>query len=93
MKHKNGFWDRLAERADLPGEAMPRQCILELVGDKRILIERHAGIREYSLERIRIKVDYGELCICGNGLHMARMCSSQLVITGSIDSVTVIRRR
>ncbi len=93
MKQKKSFLERLVEGADLPGESIPRQPLLELCGDKRILIENHGGIIEYGQDKIQVRVRYGAICVCGSGLHLCRMCDQQLVIVGKIDSVTVLRGR
>lgn len=92
MKQRNGMLERLADRTDLQGEALPGQPLLELYGDRRILIEHHRGVTEYGRERIQIRVRYGLICICGGCLELARMTSDQLVITGRIDSVSLVRR-
>lgn len=92
MDRRRGFWDRLAESADLPGEALPGQPLLEVVGDRRVLIEQHRGVTEYSRERIGIRVSYGQIVICGCELELTRMCKEQLVITGRIDGITLRRR-
>lgn len=84
--------ERLAERTDLQGEALPGQPLLELYGDGRVLIEHHRGVTEYGQERIQVRVGYGWLCVCGNCLELARMTAQQLVITGHIDSVQLVRR-
>lgn len=70
---------------------MPGQPILELAGDRRVLIENHFGVREYSRERITVKVRYGCVSVCGCGLQLMRMTKEQLVICGRIDGVTVLR--
>lgn len=93
MKQRIGMLERLADRTDLQGEALPGQPLLELYGDRRVLIEYHRGVTEYGRERIQIRVCYGTLCICGSCLELARMTSDQLVITGKIDSVNLVRRR
>ena len=54
MDGRRGFLDRLAEGIDLPGEALPGQPVLEVAGDRRVLIEHHRGVTEYSRERIGI---------------------------------------
>lgn len=92
MKQRNGMLERLADRADLQGEALPGQPLLELYGDRRVLIEHHSGVTEYGRERIQVRVRYGWLCICGGCLELARMTAEQLVITGRIDSVSLVRR-
>ena len=93
MKQRRGWIERLADATDLQGEAFPGQPLMELYGDRRVLIEHHAGVTEYGRERIQIKVRYGQLCICGKCLELSRMTSDQLVITGQIDAITLIRRR
>ena len=92
MNRRRGFLERLAEGADLPGEAMPGQPLVELAGDRRVLIENHNGVTEYGRERISVRVRYGQLVVCGCGLELARMTKEQLVIIGRFDGVTLHRR-
>ncbi len=44
---------------------LPGQPVVELVGDRRVLIENHIGVTEYGTERICVKVKYGQLSVCG----------------------------
>lgn len=89
-----GKWmERLADRADLQGESLPGQPLVEIFGERRVLIEHHGGVTEYGREKIQVKMRYGCLCVCGGGLELARMNSDQLIISGRIDSVSIIRRR
>lgn len=87
---KRNILQRLAEGAEEP---MPMVPLLELAGDRRVLIENHRGVAEYSREKIRVQVRYGQLCICGAGLELAQMSKNQLVICGRIDSISLVRRR
>ena len=90
---QNGNWmQRLADGADLAGETLPGVPVIEIAGDRRVLIERHSGITEYGRERISVKVKYGMVCICGAGLEMTRMTRDQLVVSGRIDCVRLQRR-
>lgn len=84
--------DRLTEEADLTGEPLPGQPIVEIAGDNRVLIENHFGVKEYGTQRITVKVKYGCVCVSGCGLELQRMTKEQLVIKGRIDCVTVQRR-
>lgn len=86
------FLQRLADGADLAMEPLPGQPIVEIAGDRRVLIENHIGVKEYSRERIGVKVKYGEVFVCGCGLELIRMTKEQLVISGRIDAVTIQRR-
>jgi sporulation protein YqfC len=84
--------ERIADVTDLQGEVFPGQPVVELLGDGRVLIEGHGGVTEYGKERIRVTMSYGCLCVCGYGLELARMCGMQLIITGRIDNISLIRR-
>ncbi len=88
---KEKFMDLLA--GDLPGEPLPGQSLLELTGDRQVLIENHRGVTQYSRERIGVKVSYGELLVCGRCLELARMSQGQLVVSGAVDSIQLCRRR
>jgi sporulation protein YqfC len=92
MKQRN-WMQRIADSADLPDQPLPGQTIVEILGQNRVLIEHHMGVTEYSTERIRIKVCYGTICVCGEKLELTRMRSEQLIITGCVDSVSLIGRR
>lgn len=85
---KHDLWDRL----DLPGESLPGQVVVEITGENRVLIEHHCGVREYSRERIGVKVKYGMLQVCGNCLELRCMTREQLVISGRIDCIVLKRR-
>lgn len=82
-------WEALLESAELPGELVPGQPLLELAGQNRALVEGHRGIVEYGRERIRVRVKFGIICICGTGLELTRMTGSQLVISGQIGGITL----
>ena len=90
---RSGDWlQQLADRTELESEALPGMPILEIAGDRRVLIERHGGVLEYGPERIRVRVSYGTVCVSGYSLELVRMTSQQLVIAGQVDSVCLQRR-
>lgn len=91
MKRGSGWLERLADAADLQSEALPGQSVVELYGDRRVLIENHCAVTEYGRERILIRMKYGNLSVCGHCLELARMSQNQLVITGKIECVSIIR--
>lgn len=86
------FLERLANNSDLVMEPLPGQPIVELTGDRRVLIENHFGVKAYGRERIVIKVKFGYVCVCGSGLELLRMTREQLVIRGRIDGISLQRR-
>lgn len=91
MKQERHWMERLTDGLDLPGEVTGLPLV-ELAGDRRVLIEHHKGIVQYQNEHICVKVSYGTVSVCGCGLHIARMTKEQLIIHGRIDSVSINRR-
>lgn len=91
MKQRARILERVVLGADLPGEHLPGVPLVELAGDRRVLIENHKGVTAYGRREICIRVNYGLLCICGTGLELAQMSRHQLVITGCIDTVSIRR--
>ena len=92
MKQGKNLWEQLSGQADLPDEVFPGQPLIEIVGNQRVLIEHHRGVREYGREQICVKVAYGLVQICGSCLHLRCMTKQQLIISGCIQSVTLHRR-
>lgn len=83
----------IGDLADLPGESLPGEPVVELYGDNRVLIENHRGILEYGTQKIQIKVKYGAVCVTGSRLRLCRMQQRLLVITGCIHQVQLVRGR
>lgn len=92
MVQKKHWIQQLADGADLASEPLPGVPVVELAGECRVLIERHGGVTEYSSQRICVKVRYGQVCVCGCQLELTRMTREQLVISGRIDCVQLLRR-
>ena len=88
MKH---LLEQLTRAADLPDEAIPGLPLVEIAGDRRVLIEHHLGVTQYSSCQICIKVKFGHICVSGQCLVMTRMVADQLIITGRIDNVSIFR--
>ena len=93
MDKKGKIIERLAVAVDLQDEPFQGIPLVEIAGDHRVLIENHRGIMEYGTKAIRVKVKYGYICVCGSGLELARMNRGQLVISGHVDAVQLIRGR
>ena len=91
MATEQKIFNRLTSVSDLQDEPLPRFPLVEIVGDCRVLIERHMGITEYGKERILVKVRMGQICVCGAEMELIRMTKSQLVIKGTIFSVSIIK--
>lgn len=72
---------------------LPGMPLVEIAGEKRVLIENHRGVTEYDANRICVRVKFGQICVCGESLTLAQMTGASLVICGRIDSVTLLRGR
>ena len=77
----------------LEGESLPGVTVAELAGDRRVLVEGHRGVTEYTPSRVTVKVGYGELSVCGCGLELRQMSKVHLVVCGRIDSIELRRKK
>lgn len=91
MKQMQNIVTQLQRSASITGTTLPGVPLLELSGDQRILIENHCGITCYSHREIRIKVKFGQICVSGCNLELMHMSATQLVITGNIAAINIIR--
>ena len=78
-------------KSDLMLEPLPGTTLIELMSDKRVLIQHHHGVTFYCCNEIHVKVSFGILSIVGCSMEVAQMTKEQLVITGSIESVILKR--
>ena len=92
MDKKGKLLTRITEAVDLQEEPVPGIPLVEVLGDHRVLIENHAGIKEYGGERIQVQVSYGQICVIGKDLVLSRMIKGQLVISGTINEIHLLRR-
>ena len=77
----------LADATGAPEELRSSGPVVELIGNRRMLVEQHCGVCEYTDSMIQIRCRHGALHICGSNLRIARMTKQQLVVTGCIRSV------
>lgn len=91
MHRADGFLDRLVSTADLQDEKLPGQSLVEIMDNRRVLIEKHQGVCLYEPTMIHVKVRFGTICVCGCNLEIARMIKEQLIITGTVECVKLIR--
>lgn len=91
MAKRNRIKERLsaADASRIPGKP---KTLVELLGNHRLVIEHHQGIRCYAPEEILVKTTFGMLSIQGADLHLCCMSRQQLCIMGRIDVLTLIGR-
>ncbi len=86
MKKYNVF-ERVARVMDLSNEPEPGKPLIEIVGNRSVLIENHGGVLLYSKERVTVKTKNGCACIWGTDLVLTKMSREQLRICGHICKV------
>ena len=86
-----GVMQKFCDLADLPDEPLNGLPLVEIAGDRRVLIERHLGVTEYTKERILIKVRIGQICVYGDEMELSSMTKGQLIIRGQIAGVHIIK--
>ena len=64
------FLAHMMDRSVIDPELLPGQPIVEIAGERRVLIENHKGVSSYGNDRILVKVPFGTIVICGCGLQM-----------------------
>ena len=85
------FIEQLSGATDLPDAPIPGQPLIEIAGEKRVLIERHQGVCHYCRQKIAIKVKYGQVLVNGDALELSRMTKDLIIISGCIESVHLIK--
>ena len=77
----------LAEKLDLPEDALLGAAKLTVTAGRKVLVENHKGILEYGTERIVISTGRGSICLQGGGLQLEAMNRNELLISGKLQNV------
>ena len=87
MERKKDLVSFFGDAVDLPDEMLPGLSLVEIAGNRRVLIENHIGVIGYGSRQICVKVKNGTVTVCGCNLELQRMTRWQIVITGRIEDV------
>ncbi len=87
MKKFKALCGDLAERLELPAEAVGGALRLTALDDRRVLIENHRGLLAYGTEEIRAAWGGGQLCLRGEALELRAMSRGALLVTGRLQSL------
>lgn len=77
---------QLSDTLGLPPELPPGSASVSITGGRHALVEGHRGIAEYSRERLVLNIRGGRLIISGSELILRAMNTSELAVSGRIDS-------
>lgn len=91
MRDRKRLFESVIYSSELDPAVQPKLPVIEIAGDKRMLIENHKSVIGYSSGEVVVKVKYGRILIKGYGLQLARLGKDQLVVTGRIDCIMLCR--
>lgn len=78
----------LANFLDLPPEVVLNLPQLIIFGNRRLSLQNHQGIMEYTGERVRVKVTNGEVEVAGRELVIRSILQQEVVLEGFIRQIT-----
>ena len=87
MKKLYAAAEELAERLQLPEDALLGAARVTVTAGKTVLVENHRGILEYSSEQLRIGTLQGQLIVNGTELTLSAMNKNDLMLRGKIVNV------
>ena len=86
-KERSGVLCEIAELFDLPADVVAGLPRLEMVGDRQLYLEHHAGILAFGEELIDVNTGRGVLRIRGEKLTLVAMTAEELRLGGRIAAV------
>ena len=91
MKFREKLWGKLPELLDLPDQALPGVPIIEVYGDRRVLVEGRCAVTRYDNECVQLRNSCGCISVSGCGLQMAELSYNRMIITGTICNISISR--
>ncbi len=88
--NKMPFGHRIAKILDLPLDTVIDWPIINLNGNKNVVIQNHRGVIEYDQTIARINTKFGELVVTGNNLVLVCALKEEIVIEGKIQKVELV---
>ena len=82
---------RLPELFNIPELTLPGEAIIEVFGDRRILIEGSCAVLQYAPNCIKLRNQCGTVCVLGCGLRMAEISNTQTIIIGKVENISICR--
>ena len=92
MAQKRSWIQALADKTDLTTEPLPGIPVVEIAGNRRVLVEGHHGVTSYDDREVCMNVAYGQIKIGGTDLYISKMTQQMMVVTGNITDVQLLRR-
>ncbi|MDN5345492.1 MAG: hypothetical protein PWQ18_1606 [Clostridia bacterium] len=81
-------WERaITDYLELPADAVLDLPRLTMVGNTRLVIENHRGIREYRTDLVRLQLTIGEMEIKGTGMLLREIKPDAIALEGTIQTL------
>ena len=78
----------ISDKTELDPVKLPGVALIEICGQRQVLVENHAGVRAYDTMQVLVNKKGGSLCVCGESLRLCSMSRERLVIRGLVHSVS-----
>lgn len=91
MKLYDKVRGRIPELFNIPEMTLPGEPIIEVYGDRRVLIEGCCAVLQYAGNCIKLRNPCGTVCVVGCGLCMAEISKTQTIITGKVENISICR--
>lgn len=79
--------ERLADMLELPRDIIMDLPRMVLTGDRRLVVENHKGVIEYTSTLLRLNTAKGELRIKGSALVLVSILREEVWVEGCIHQV------
>lgn len=89
MKKQGKIKAKVVEGLALPRDLMLGECVIQIFGNSLVFIENYSGIIEYSLEKIKIKTNRGNIEIEGRALVISYYAQDEMKIDGCIKRISL----
>jgi sporulation protein YqfC len=80
-------FDGIVDFIDIPRDTLFSLPALHLTSDRRLYIENHRGVQNYSAEKLVINTKIGFIEITGKSLELKEFSKDSLLVVGSIRSI------
>ena len=88
LKKKREVLPALAERLELPEEALSGAAKLTVTADRRSLIENHHGILAYSPDCVVVSLGGRQLSLYGSELRIRAMNRKEVLVCGELQDIS-----
>ena len=85
------LFEKTADVFNVPGEIAGGIYRVTVTAGRRVLIENHRGILEYESDTVRVNCGSTIVKISGQELEVASMSPADMLVTGTVFSVSFER--